>query len=74
SGTPFDVPGSILRIRAGVVPGNSGGPLLDRAGRVVGVVYALEVATGLGLAIPNDTLEELLAAAGTTDIPACGVE
>ncbi|MEZ5081683.1 MAG: trypsin-like peptidase domain-containing protein [Thermoleophilia bacterium] len=74
SGTPFDVPGSILRIRAEVVPGNSGGPLLDRAGRVVGVVYALEVATGLGLAIPNDTLEELLAAAGTTDIPACGVE
>lgn len=42
-----------LQINASVNPGNSGGPLLDTAGRVVGIV-SLQVldAEGIGLALP----------------------
>jgi len=41
-----------IRFTSHVEPGNSGGPLLDDSGNVVGVVYAKEVRTGLGLAVP----------------------
>ncbi len=73
-GDAFEVPGEIVRINADVQPGNSGGPLLDNQGRVVAVVYAIEIATGFGLAIPIDTVDELLARAGTTAVPPCGYE
>jgi hypothetical protein len=39
----------VLRITARIEHGNSGGPLLDSHGRVVGVVYAIETRTGYGL-------------------------
>ncbi|MFP5288631.1 MAG: S1C family serine protease, partial [Thermoanaerobaculia bacterium] len=48
-----------LQIDANVNPGNSGGPVLDTSGRVVGVITAkVEGAEGLGLAMPiNYTYE-----------------
>ena len=52
--------GKVLRVSAAVTHGNSGGPLLDQAGRVIGVVYAGETRTGYGLAIPVSTLRILL--------------
>ena len=73
-GFDFNVPGEIVRISAEVQPGNSGGPLLDRNGRVAGVVYAIERATGLGLAIPMDTVNALIDDAGFEAVPACGEE
>ena len=73
-GFDFSVPGDILRISAQVQPGNSGGPLLDRTGNVAGVVYAIEIATGLGLAIPMDTVNALIDDAGFEAVPACGQE
>jgi S1-C subfamily serine protease len=48
----------LIQVDAAVNPGNSGGPLLDRAGRVVGIVTALVnptkagVFVGIGLAVP----------------------
>ncbi|MDQ3870626.1 MAG: trypsin-like peptidase domain-containing protein, partial [Chloroflexota bacterium] len=48
----------LIQVDAAVNPGNSGGPLLDRAGRVVGIVTALvnptndDVFIGIGLAVP----------------------
>jgi S1-C subfamily serine protease len=71
-GRDFGVFGEVLRISALVLPGNSGGPLLDRKGRIVGIVYAIEIATGLGLAIPVDTMRRLVAAGGFEAVPPCG--
>lgn len=73
-GFDFAVQGDILRITAAVQPGNSGGPLLDRRGRVTGIVYAIERATGLGLAIPMDTVNRLIDRAGFEPVPPCGQE
>jgi S1-C subfamily serine protease len=48
----------LIQVDAAINPGNSGGPLLDRNGRVVGIVTALinptndDVFIGIGLAVP----------------------
>ena len=50
----------LIQFDAAVNPGNSGGPLLDTAGRVVGIVTALfnptdeDVFIGIGFAVPID--------------------
>lgn len=59
-GSPFGMSGSVLRITNQVKPGNSGSPLLDGSGDVVGVVFALRKSDGEGLAIPVSTLHALL--------------
>lgn len=52
--------GKIMRVDVSVQPGNSGGPLIDRNGLVVGVVYAIEIATDYGLVVPVSTLRSHL--------------
>jgi S1-C subfamily serine protease len=60
----------LIQVDAAINPGNSGGPLLDRNGRVVGIVTALinptndDVFIGIGLAVPIDV------AAGAAGAPA----
>jgi S1-C subfamily serine protease len=61
---PFNVPDSnrvlkgLIQIDAAVNPGNSGGPLLDRNGSVIGIVTGIanptgqEVFIGIGFAVP----------------------
>jgi S1-C subfamily serine protease len=59
----------LIQVDAAVNPGNSGGPVLDRAGHVVGIVTALlnptddDVFIVIGLAVPIDV------AAGAAGLP-----
>ena len=67
-GSETIVPGlTVLKLNADVRPGNSGGPLLDQKGNVVGVVFAEintpgiyeqtgEVVRNIGFAIPADAV------------------
>jgi S1-C subfamily serine protease len=59
-GELLDEPADVIRVDAEIRQGNSGGPLLDDAGRVIGVVFALDVRSGDGLAVPIGTLLERL--------------
>ena len=56
----------IMAFRGRVRPGNSGGPLVDVAGRVSGTVFAESVGGGRrgGYAVPNVTVGRVLASAG----------
>jgi S1-C subfamily serine protease len=72
----FQLPGAdrvykgLIQVDAAINPGNSGGPLVDRNGRVVGIVTALvnpteqDVFIGIGLAVPIDV------AGGAAGLPA----
>jgi S1-C subfamily serine protease len=66
--------GRVMRLSARVQPGNSGGPVLDAKGKIVAVVYAIEIATGYGLAVPVDTLRSLARTGGFEQVPPCGSE
>ncbi len=67
-GERYGQPGRIIRISAAIRPGNSGGPVLDSHGRVLGVVFAVQLADGVALAIPVSRLRADLA--DLTSMPA----
>jgi S1-C subfamily serine protease len=56
----FPIDGAV-QTDAAINPGNSGGPLLDTAGRVIGVNAQSEAGTGIAYAIPVDTLRRVVA-------------
>lgn len=64
-------PADVLRIDAPIRQGNSGGPVLDADGQVVGVVFASEVERGTALAVPVATLVERLDAADLVPPAGC---
>jgi S1-C subfamily serine protease len=54
----------VIQTDAPINPGNSGGPLLDSAGRVIGVNSQIEASggngnVGIGFAVPIDTVREV---------------
>ncbi|CAL8899475.1 MarP family serine protease [Kocuria varians] len=55
---------SIIQFAGNVEQGNSGGPLLNASGHVVGVVFAKAVKDQVGYAIPVQRVGEILDAAG----------
>lgn len=63
--------GRLLRVRTRAATGMSGGPLLDPAGQVVGVLVATRSGTTESFAIPASTIRDALAA-GMTPPPAGG--
>ena len=69
-----------IQTDAAINPGNSGGPLLDSAGRLIGVTTAIRSASGasagVGLAIPVDLVNRIvpqLIAKGRAPSPTIGV-
>src|SRR5256885_3130834 len=66
-GRDLDVPGSrkmtnLIQTDTSINPGNSGGPLVDSAGRVVGITTAMmPMAQGLGFSVPLDTVKATIA-------------
>ncbi|MEB2311139.1 MAG: trypsin-like peptidase domain-containing protein [Sorangiineae bacterium] len=54
---------NFIQTDASINPGNSGGPLLDTAGRVIGINTAIRAnANGIGFAIPINMVKDLLPA------------
>ena len=65
--------GPVLRLDTDVERGMSGGPLLDHAGRVAGVMFAIDRESGYALALPASSLREVLATPGAlTASTRCG--
>jgi S1-C subfamily serine protease len=63
--------GPVLRVRTRAATGMSGGPLLDPAGRLAGILVATVSGTDESFAIPASTIRAALAA-GVTQPPAGG--
>ena len=77
SGEPID---EVIQTDAAINPGNSGGPLLDSAGRLIGVNTAIYSPSGsnagIGFAVPVDTVKrvvEEIIATGKATRPTLGV-
>lgn len=70
-GSHFGMAGQVLVVSNQVKPGNSGSPLLDVSGKVVGVVFAEDVTTHDGLAIPVSSLNSFRTGAPATSRLPC---
>ncbi len=71
----------VIQTDAAINPGNSGGPLLDSAGRLIGVNTAIAspsgASAGVGFAVPVDTVNRVvpqIIAKGRYVRPALGIE
>jgi 2-alkenal reductase len=78
--TDFREVAGVIQTDAAINPGNSGGPLLDSAGRLIGVNSAIRSASGssagVGFAIPVDLVKRIvpvLIERGRAPLPGIGI-
>jgi hypothetical protein len=57
-----------VQVNGGMHPGNSGGPLVDKDGKLVGIAVAAFAGTQLHLAIPTEVLNGILNGRVTNDV------
>jgi S1-C subfamily serine protease len=71
--------GRVMEVSAPVKHGNSGGPLLDSRGRLVGVVFAAEPgatyrsSSGITYVLPLSAIDQLLQQGGGAAVQPCGL-
>jgi S1-C subfamily serine protease len=70
-GTSRGQPGPVMRLAYRAQQGMSGGPVVDRAGNLAGLLFAVERDTGYSLAIPASRLRALLGAGPFTAPSRC---
>lgn len=71
-GSSVGEPGPVMRLSVGVTAGMSGGPVLDQAGRVAGLVFAVQSPSNNTLAIPASVLRRLLSLNDLAPSSPCG--
>jgi S1-C subfamily serine protease len=71
---------NLIQVDAAINPGNSGGPLLDSAGRLIGITSAIYspsgASAGIGFAVPVDTVNDVVPRliAGRRLVPVLGIK
>lgn len=68
-GAELGEPGRVMRLSGPSRPGMSGGPVLDDAGHLAGIVFGVEVDTGHALVIPASVLRGVLRRGGAVASP-----
>jgi putative serine protease PepD len=71
AGTRFGVHGEVLRLTSVLSHGDPGGPVVDAAGRIVGVAFTTDPSTGFTVAVPLSTLRSLVARRALEAAPPC---
>ena len=61
-GKPMGQAGRVMRLDVSARPGMSGGPVLDQAGRLAGIVFGVQSPTGDSVVLPISVVEAALAA------------
>jgi S1-C subfamily serine protease len=69
-GERFGEGGDVMRMDMRIEPGNSGGPVFDADGHLIGVAFAEELSNNLALAIPTEEVQEAIASPAAAPAPA----
>jgi S1-C subfamily serine protease len=71
AGAPFGIRGKVLRLTSTLGHRDPGGPVVDARGRIVGIAFTTDPASGLTVAAPVETLRAVVAAGTLERLPAC---
>ena len=67
----FELGRTVVALRGGVEPGNSGGPVVNRAGRVIATIFGARQGSDDGYAVTNQEVESAVANIGPPLETAC---
>ena len=70
-GSPRGQPVSVMRLDAHIGPGMSGGPVVDAAGRLSGIIFGTESPSDYAVALPVSAVRALLTGAAVVRAQTC---